>query len=317
MDGVPELAVSGLFSSVYDFLEDTLLPPLGWKVFSEVLQAYQDERDGSRYEYIDVLPILTCVAAGGDAMRARPLAAAWVCYILATRILDDVQDQEGQDQIWSKEGAEHAMSLGLFAIGVAQTAVARLQLDSETQQAIVEAFGKVQALSAAWQTRRTALEELTVDRYFQSLTARTGLIFATGAWAGARIVKPLPEERVLDALYQYGLCLGIMGQIVDDCQDLAGVDLPSGTFTLPVIYALSQREHPEHPRLVEALNGSDAAPMRVESIASSLSEMKAVEWSLQVAEVYRQRAIAALESLPADRIRPLLDYVSTNDYPVT
>jgi len=312
-----EPSVSDLFGGVYDFVEATLLPPLGWMAFAEVLQAYRDERDGSRYEYIDILPILTCRAAGGDATWAQPLAAAWVCYILATRILDDVQDQEGQDQIWSKEGAEHAMSLGLFAIGVAQTAVARLPVDSETQQAIVEAFGKVQALSAAWQTRRIALEELTVDRYFQSLTARTGLIFATGAWAGARIVTPLPEGRVLDALYEYGLCLGIMGQIVDDCQDLAGVDLPSGIFTLPVIYALSQREHPEHPRLVETLNGSDTVPTRVEDIASSLSEMKAVEWSLQVAEVYRQRAIAALESLPADGTRPLLEYVSTNDYPVT
>lgn len=308
--GLHEPIISNSFATVYDFIEDTLLPPFGWHAFAEVFGRYRQERYASpTYARLDVLPFLTCLTVDGDAIRARPLAAAWACYILATQILDDVQDREGQSRIWSKEGPEQAVSLGLCTIGVAQMALARLEADSETQQAIGEAFGRVLALSAAWQTRKTPPEAMTVEQYFQGLTARTGLIFATGAWAGARIATPIPEEHLLDALYHFGLYLGIMGQIVDDCKDLED-DLSAGQLTLPVIYALSQKEHPCHPQLFEMLNGNHVSPPRVGEIATILREVNAVEWSLRLAEVYRQRAVAALEPFPAKHIEPLLAYVS-------
>lgn len=318
--GIGELQgsdISSSFASVYDFIEDTLLPSFKWTAFEETFEVYRQARSSSpTFVRIDILPLLTCVAGGGDAARARPLTAAWVCYILATQILDDVQDQEGESRVWNKEGPEHALSLGLFAIGVAQTALSYLKADSSTQQALGEAFGKVLALSAAWQTRKSRLATLSVDQYFQSLTARTGLIFATGAWAGARIVTSLSEAHVLDALYHFGLYLGIMGQIVDDCRDIKD-DLRADRLTLPVIYALSQKKHPQHPQLLEMLSGSSKTTESIERIETLLSEMNAVEWSLQLAEIYRQRAIDALNPLPVMAIEPLLAYVSFNDYSVS
>jgi len=307
---VGESTVAESFSSIYDYLEEAILPPLGWSGFREVLRAYRSDRATSIHAYADVLPLLTCLTAGGDVGQARPLAAAWVCYLLATQIFDDIQDGEGQDRIWNREGVEGALPLGLFAIGVAKTALANLQTDLGAQRAIWEAFGKVIALAAAAQKEYPKFNGLTVETYFQYLAAKTGLIFATGAWAGGRVATA--DEEVLEALYQYGLNLGIAGQIVDDCHDLADVDLPSGTLTLPVLYALSQKEHPAHSRLVAILAQTPISTDGVDEVTHILHEVEAIEWSLKVAALYQQKAIEALAPLPGNRSEVLIDYASSS-----
>ena len=71
-----EIIIKELFDSVYDFIERTILPPLHWSKFSGIFVDYRQKRTTSPHAYVDVLPLLTCIAAGGNSKIAVPLAAA-------------------------------------------------------------------------------------------------------------------------------------------------------------------------------------------------------------------------------------------------
>ncbi|MGH2537472.1 MAG: polyprenyl synthetase family protein, partial [Candidatus Promineifilaceae bacterium] len=305
---VVSLGVPTLFTRVYDFIEETVLPPLAWSRFEIILKAYRARRATTVHAYVDTLPVFTCMAAGGSPDRAIPLSAAWVFYIFASYVLDDLQDDEGQEQPWYG-GVKTALPLGFFALGAAKAALAHLEADEGTLAEILGALGNTMALAATAQSEQLTLEELTVERYFKNLAAKAGLIFATGAWAGARLATS--DSDVLEAFYQYGLNMGMGGQITDDCLDLARGDLANKVFTLPIIYALSQTRHSQHSHFVALLEagegGSDGWIAEANEI---LEAMGAIEWSLRAAKAYAGQALAALEPFPEERVRPLIEYVT-------
>jgi geranylgeranyl pyrophosphate synthase len=311
-----EIIVKELFESVYDFIESTILPPLHWNKFSDILVDYRHKRTTSPHAYVDVLPLLTCVAAGGQSKKAVPLAAAWSLYILAARIFDDQQDDEGVEHAWNEGGIKEALPIGLYALGAANASLSHLTAEEGKQAAILSAFGNTLALSAKAQSERPTVDDLTVEWYFQILAAKTGLIFATGSWAGAFISAESPDPAIVNSLYQYGLNTGMAAQITDDCYDLADTDLPNNSLSLPIIYALSQKKHDKYPTLFSSLRELGKKPDRIKVIMKCLQEMKAVEWSLKVAKIYESQALAALEPLPKEKVYPLIHYVS-RDFPVS
>jgi geranylgeranyl pyrophosphate synthase len=311
-----ELAIPVLFAAVYDFIEETVFLPLAWPGFEQTFREYRVSRTSTIHTYVDTLPILTCAAAGGLPDRAIPLAAAWTLYILASKIFDELQDSDGQEDLWNEGGVATALPAGLFVLGAAKASLSHLEEDSSSCTEILGAFGRTMALAARAQREQLPLEALNVESYFKILAAKTGLIFATGAWSGARLATTKPDPKVLNDLYQYGLNTGISGQITDDCLDLGQGDLGNKTFTLPVIYALSQKKHPLHLQLMALLreleieNGGD----HVKEATSILQEMGAIEWSLQVAKAYAGQALAALQRFPKERVRPLVEYAAGSSH---
>ena len=168
------------------------------------------------------------------------------------------------------------------------------------------------SLAASAQAKHPLSDDSTVESYFKSLVGKTGTIFATGAWSGARLAKSDPDPHLLASAYQFGLNAGIAGQVTDDCLDLKR-DLASRKLTLPIIYALSNRNHPSYLRLsalIECDNDEAEIETWVTDVNSVLEEMGAVEWSLKAANVYRGRALAALETFPKERTTPLVEYVT-------
>ena len=115
--------VSGLFDRIYSFIDDAVLPELEWPAFGAVLDNYREKRAKTIHAYVDTLPSLTCMAAGGLADKAIPLSAAWACYILASMILDDAQDGEDRSSLWQIEDIRWAISIGLYSLGVAKVSL--------------------------------------------------------------------------------------------------------------------------------------------------------------------------------------------------
>lgn len=302
------LDLSRQFIETHAFIEEHVLPDLGWPAFEAILRALRQRRIASPGMYTDLFPTLACVAAGGEVARAIPLSASWLLYVLAARIFDDHQDEEGENQPWSGTGRE-ALGVGLFALGAAQSALFRLEADLETLRQIGEAYGNVLAMAARAQSKGNASSGVSVEQYFTNMAAKTGIVFATAAWSGARVSTLTPSDLVLDSLYNYGLNVGMTIQITDDCRDLAADDLKRGDFTLPVIYALAQREHPCQPQLAQLMAQAGESE-HTEAIIEILEEMGAINWSRRVASVYRSRALAALEPLDRERTIYLEEYVS-------
>lgn len=307
-----ELQVEQLWEETYGFIEKQILPGLEWAAFRDLLKHIKERRKEPSFISTDVFPALACQAAGGDPRQAVPLSAAWLLNILAGRIFDDQQDEEGDQQAWMRARAIDSTSVGLFALGAANAALSHLQVGRDTLSEIICAFGNIVALSARAQTDRLDLKGLTLERYLANIAAKTGIVFATAAWSGARTAEEDASEFAMRALHDFGMNLGMAIQIADDCVDLRETDLSRQHFTLPVVFALNQVDHPQHPRLVSLLEKRTGQHWE-EDIVALLEETGALEWAMNVASLYRAKALAALETLPREDVKALIAY-ATGEY---
>jgi len=140
--------------------------------------------------------------------------------------------------------------------------------------------------------------------YFNRIAGKTASLFATAAQGGGMIAG-LPSPWA-EALRSYGENLGMAFQIVDDILDFsgdeaemgkpAGSDLMQGTLTLPALLLIER--HPANNPVQRYFAGA----RRAESLRRSLAmirESDILDESYAVACDFRDRALAALGSLPA------------------
>ncbi len=291
---------------VYDFISETVLPPLRWPEFAQLLQRRR-EVDLSSVAFIEVLPAQACLSAGGNLESAIPLTGLWLLYLVAARVFDDLCD-EPEPHLSMPAAIREPLMKGVYALGAANAALSHLVAARRALSQILLAYGNMVALAAQAQNARYSQNHRTVVWYFENIAARTALVVATAAWSGALVSASEPAPELLDAFSRYGIAVGTMSQILDDCEDLVTTDLAAGTYTLPVVYALSLREHNQHSRLVSLLQSPTKTGSWVRTVESILHEMDAVSWSLQVAALYRDEAVASLTPFPRDRVAPLVDY---------
>ena len=291
----PCLAVNDWLADTYRFIQDRVLPPFQWPLFANVLETYQANRMTRGVADVDVFPTAACLAVGGTNEQAMPLAASWSLYIFAGRLFDDLADGEGGER-FNAPTLSSKLSTCLFAVSAANAALAHL-VDTEAYESIATAFSHAVGLAVKSENTRPTLDQLSLETYFATIAAKTGIIFATGAWAGGRMGMNRPNETVLTALYRYGLHVGMMTQIIDDCLDIR-VDLANQVWTLPVIYAFSQETHPLRGQLHELLAYQQPTESAwLEKVVETLTQTGAISWSLYFAEIHRQKAWAAIHDL--------------------
>lgn len=299
-----------LSETVQQFINNELFAPLQWSNLNEVMAHWLSRHQSEWHAQTDILPCLACHAAGGSVESAIPVAGFWLLYFFASKIFDSVQDDDEHDQRWMADGVDDAISYGLAVMMAGNASLAHLT-NTNVQSIILRGFSRTWAFAAKSQTESQSI--LALDNYFKNIIASTGQIFATATWAGGRVATD--DQETLQALRQYGLYTGIRLAILSDCRGLAGkTDKPSdvavGIYKLPVIYAASLENHPNHRELRSLLTGKRLDNAKTERVLSILSEMQAGAWSANIAQQYQQRAIDALASLPQQAIEPLIAYVS-------
>jgi geranylgeranyl pyrophosphate synthase len=190
--------------------------------------------------------------------------------------------------------------------------LARLQAPHDALCDTLESWAR--ALSLAARDQWISSETPSLEQYFRRTITKSGLIYATVARAGGRLSSNEPS--VLEALYDYGMGLGMITQIWDDCLDLSPdqikSDLVAGTYTLPVIYALSLKEDLNYPELLALLNSpEELTPANTEAIRCVLEKMGAISYCTALMKVYEQKALNALAEIrDGQYVEHLEDYVS-------
>ena len=131
-----------------------------------------------------------------------------------------------------------------------------------------------------------------------------------------------------DALWDYGLNIGMAFQIVDDLLDFTGEevvlgkpvggDLREGKMTLPVIHLLQRGD--ERRRRADPARSSTRARRRSRSGASCaalLVQARSIDYAQRAAADFVERAKKALYAFPASDARDALmflpDYVISRD----
>lgn len=148
--------------------------------------------------------------------------------------------------------------------------------------------------------------------YFGVIEQKTACLFK----AACQIAGILSEssEELITALGSFGMHLGNAFQIIDDTLDYEsdssiigkeiGDDLSEGKVTLPMIYALEQTTGKENKILTNAITEADAS--NIDNIVDILVNVKAFEFSRNVAKDESIKALNSLKVIPESNYRSAL-----------
>ena len=150
------------------------------------------------------------------------------------------------------------------------------------------------------------------SNYFGVIEQKTACLFK----AACQIAGILSEssEELITALGSFGMHLGNAFQIIDDTLDYEsdssiigkeiGDDLSEGKVTLPMIYALEQTTGKENKILTNAITEADAS--NIDNIVDILVNIKAFEFSRNVAKDESIKALNSLKVIPESNYRSAL-----------
>jgi octaprenyl-diphosphate synthase len=221
---------------------------------------------------------------------------------IASLVHDDIMDGAGTRRGIPTAAAKWGSALSVL-LGDALFAYA-LELSTEFDDSVVcRSIAKASrdvCSGEIFQTQRRFDLNLSVADYLRMIEMKTAALFGVAAGMGARLNK-VPEH-VESALHSYGMKLGTVYQIYDDCLDLVGdetkvgktlrTDLVKGKLTLPILYLLMEATDSQKQKLNKMLLQGE--PMDTTILASIADYEGAIEKAVNFAQSMLKEAVGEL-----------------------
>ena len=247
-----------------------------------------------------------------------PLAASIELLHTATLVHDDVIDaspsRRGQPTASALFNNAASVMLGDFMFAHAAELISRtdntkvVRLFAHTIMAI--AGGELHQDLSAYEYSQDTMQ------YFARIEGKTASLFATSAKGGAMVARCSQHE--IEALTAYGLNVGMAFQVVDDILDFAGdeqemgkpigSDLLQGTLTLPSL--LLMERYPKDNPIKKAFRTKKPKAEYVAQAVQMVVNSDILDETYGVARDFRDKAIAALGTLPANDARATLEDIA-------
>jgi octaprenyl-diphosphate synthase len=265
--------------------------------------------------------------AGYTGERAVLYASVLEFIHTATLVHDDIIDESqlrrGREAVHTRWGNHVTVLFGDFlylksmSLALTQDDLAIIRLLCDVTLRIVE--GEI------YQLTKNGDADLTEDEHFQIVQSKTAYLFAGCARIGG-MLGPITRDQQ-EALWQYGLNIGMAFQIVDDLLDFTGEevalgkpvggDLREGKLTLPVIH-MRDRGGPRAAALLrKVVESREVSLDEWHEIKAMLTQTRSIEYASRVASDYVERAKKTLYSFPSSDARDALmflpDYVVSRD----
>ncbi|HXH72344.1 MAG TPA: polyprenyl synthetase family protein [Mariprofundaceae bacterium] len=195
-----------------------------------------------------LLCLLTARLFGYDGGRQIPMSVVVEFIHTASLLHDDVVDSAelrrgapSANGVWGNQASvlvgDYLFSRA-FQMMVRDGDMAMLKLMADVTNALAE--GEVLQLS------RTFHLEMTEAECLEVVERKTAVLFKAAAEVGAHVAGQ--DAATVAAMAEYGMCLGVAFQLMDDALDYlaeaevagkpVGHDLEEGKITLPLIYAM-------------------------------------------------------------------------------
>jgi octaprenyl-diphosphate synthase len=270
-----------------------------------------------------VRPALLILSAKifGEEVNPAVIQMAMVMEFLhtATLVHDDVIDgaemRRGRQAVSTQWGNETAVLMGdwlymsAFETALQQRNLAILDALTDATRKMTE--GELVQLALVGNMR------ITEEQHLEIVTRKTGYLFSASCRVGGILRGANEEQR--RALTDYGLCLGIAFQLVDDLLDFTSdstklgkpvlSDLREGKVTLPLIRLL--KKQPQFATLVRAAMEEPAGETKLAKQALALlDEYGELEKAREDAYAYAARAQEALTIFPDNRYRRALNDIA-------
>jgi len=262
-----------------------------------------------------LLCLLTAKLFGYRGDRHIPLSVVVEFIHTASLLHDDVVDSSDQRRgapsangVWGNQASvlvgDYLFSRS-FQMMVADGDMAMLKLMSDVTNALAE--GEVLQLS------RTFHLEMTETECLEVIERKTAVLFKAASEVGTHVAGQSTD--VVAAMAEYGMCLGVAFQLMDDALDYlaeaeeagkpVGHDLEEGKITLPLIYAMQQDAELSSRVKVIAERGSYADGDR-EWVRQRVAAQDGSGFAMGRARDYAERAKRLLPKHADDEISGLL-----------
>jgi geranylgeranyl pyrophosphate synthase len=277
-----------------------------------------------------VMLLEACRAVGGDPQDILHAAAGTEYGHLASLVHDDLMDQDetrrGQPTVWRQYNSDYAVLVGdLFIFETFHClSLCRHYVPGERVAQVLEVISRAcieLCLGQALETPFIQNCSARSDDYIEMIRHKTGSLFRAALASGAILGGGTDEQ--VDALYEYGDCLGIAFQIVDDLLCYTGQDqiirkptlsdIRNHRVTLPIQYALEAANKEDRQTLREIFEegalDNDLLTAR-DSVIAILQRTGARSRAEQEAIRYQQKALAHLALLPQNEGREYLEIIA-------
>jgi octaprenyl-diphosphate synthase len=272
--------------------------------------------------------LLMAARMAGFTGDAAVLYASVIEFIhTATLVHDDIIDESelrrGREAVHTRWGNHVTVLFGDFlylksmSLALTQDRLEIIRLLCDVTLRIVE--GEI------YQLTKNGVVDLTEDEHFDIMRRKTAYLFAGSAKIGAMLGTTTREQQ--EALWDYGLNIGMAFQIADDVLDFTGEevtlgkpvggDLREGKVTLPVIHLLGRGDAHAAALIRKVVAERTVTIEEWREIRALLAAARSTEYAQRIAADYIERAKKALYAFPSSDARDALmylpDYVISRD----
>ncbi|WP_152654619.1 heptaprenyl diphosphate synthase component II [Oceanobacillus sp. CFH 90083] len=266
-----------------------------------------------------VFVLLSCQLGNYDFEKIQKVAVTLELIHMATLVHDDVIDEaelrRGKPTTASQYGNRIAMYTGDFILARALeeiTKIADPRIHTLLSKTLVEvSIGEIEQIQFKYQWDQNLRD------YLRRIKRKTALLIACSCKLGA-LVGGLSDQDA-NKLYRYGYNVGMSYQIIDDILDFtstakelgkpAGNDLLQGNITLPVLYAMEDKEL--RNQLTTLINSNqDIDEKSMQKLIACLKNTDSIQRSYAVSNLYLQKALKSLDGLEASRAKKSLQDIA-------
>jgi octaprenyl-diphosphate synthase len=238
-------------------------------------------------------------------------------------IIDESQLRRGRDAVHTRWGNHVTVLFGDFlylksmSLALTQDSLEIIRLLCDVTLRIVE--GEI------YQLTKNGVVDLSEEEHFDIVRRKTALLFAGSAKIGG-MLGPITREQQ-DALWDYGLNIGMAFQIVDDLLDFTGEeqalgkpvggDVREGKMTLPMIHLYARGDARTQALIRKVIDTRQVTADEWREIRALLAQARSIDYAQCAASEFVERAKKALYVFPPSDARDALmylpDYVISRD----
>jgi len=261
------------------------------------------------------LCLFACHAMSGDYHAALPAAAAIELVHNFSLIHDDIQDgdkeRRHQPTLWWIWGKPLAFQAGVAMRIMASTALTHLANRSIPPDRLLNANRIIdqrclqmiegQYLDICFETRM----DITVDDYLDMISKKTGALLGCSLELGA--LYGGAADTSIEHWHSCGYKLGLAFQIRDDMLGIWGdpkltgkplsSDIRRKKKSMPVVYVFQHAKDSQRAELETIYKNRKIGDSDTERVLSIMDELGAQEYTWEMAQRYREEALADLKSL--------------------
>jgi octaprenyl-diphosphate synthase len=287
--------------------------------------AYVQDGGGKRIR--PAVLLMSARMAGYTGDRAVLYAAVLEFIHTATLVHDDIIDdstlRRGRDAVHTRFGNHVTVLFGDFlylksmSLALSQDDLPIIRLLCDVTLRIVE--GEV------FQLTKNGAVDLSEAAHLDIVRWKTAHLFAGCGRIGGMLGPTTREQQ--EALWDYGLNIGMAFQLVDDLLDFTGEetalgkpvggDLREGKMTLPLIHLRDRGGPAASAVLMKVLQAREVTVEDWRDIRTLMAKARSIDYARRVAAGYVDRAKQALCAFPASEAKDALlflpEYVISRD----